>query len=164
MLLTDSVFVLAVCHKVLLFYSISVRYPAVYESMWNLDVFKAHLSLHYSELHVLCAVLFRVIGVSQDLKPAYTGSMTIYVQVCTTVQISMCFCCCNLRISFWNDRLQSVLMSVLSLSCNINNWYINWSFLLQDAKGNFVRRWIQRQLNFGKIIIQRYLVNAGFDS
>jgi len=23
--------------------------------------------------------------------------------------------------------------------------------MLQDAKGNFVRRWIQRQLNFGRI-------------
>jgi len=32
---------------------------------------------------------------------------------------------------------------------------------LQDAKGNFVRRWIQRQLNFGKFIIHRYLMNSG---
>jgi len=51
-------------------------------------VLKAYLSSCYNELHVLCTVLFRIIGVSQDLTPAYTGSMTIYVRVSTTVQTS----------------------------------------------------------------------------
>jgi len=46
-----------------------------------------HLRMCCNELHVLYAVLFRIIGVSQDLTPAYTGSMTIYVRVRICVQI-----------------------------------------------------------------------------
>lgn len=61
--------------------------------------------MDYPTYVVPSSVLFRIIGVTQDLTPAYTGSMTVYVR---------------------------------------------------DAKGNFVRRWIQRQLNFG-------LYSSGFD-
>jgi len=31
----------------------------------------------------MCLVQFRIIGVTQDLKPAYTGSMYVYVRVST---------------------------------------------------------------------------------
>lgn len=101
----------------------------------------------YNELCVLCAVLFRIIGVSQDLTPAYTGSMTIYVRVSTALYATVSVIVVEIM-----SRLQSVLSLFFCLEMLVSDVVIYiFIFLLQDAKGNFVRRWIQRQLNFGKI-------------
>jgi len=56
--------------------------------LFNEDNTYVRLCLSYGD--VLWPVLFRIIGVTQDLTPAYTGSMTVYVRVSTTA-VQTCF-------------------------------------------------------------------------
>jgi len=62
------------------------------------EVYLQFIREHHNELCGLCSVLFRIIGVTQDLTPAYTGSMYVYVRVSTVMlhtshlfYISQCF-------------------------------------------------------------------------
>jgi len=68
--------------------------------------------------------------------------MYVYVRVSTIMVYT------NIFVKFVLVGLQKI--NIICLSWNSNKWQMYWLFLIQDAKGNFVRRWIQRQLNFGK--------------
>jgi len=72
----------------------------------------------------LCLVLFRIIGVTQDLTPAYTGSMYVYVRVSINI-----LCVCVRRFLARDVIYTSRAYATMSVSVRLSVMEVHWRII-----------------------------------